>query len=408
MTRISTLQLNSLSVGSALAVQTQFAQAETQQASGLVASDFGTLGGGATSEMLNLQDGIAQAQTWASDAQTVGSRTQGMYTSIGNIVNSVTALQTKISAATSTADNSDLYAAVRSLQDTMASQMNAQVAGNYLFAGSKTSVPPINLSQYPSSAGSDVNTPDTSYYAGDTNVLSVRISPQQSVSYGVTADNQAFEEAMRATQAVLGAYSGTATTSVAGSLTEASPTTAIASSFPFGSFTINGGTAPVAVTVGAGNSLQDIADQINSQTGTGVTATVEGSGSSYMLKITNATTAALSFVDGGAGTVGGLGLSDATFAQSQQNTLKAALGLSTTAIQDLSNLQETVGASSSQLSNAHDQQTTYVTYLQTSLSSVKDVDTAQTAAKVSQYQTQLQASYLAVAQISKVNLAQYL
>jgi flagellar hook-associated protein 3 FlgL len=77
-------------------------------------------------------------------------------------------------------------------------------------------------------------------------------------------------------------------------------------------------------------------------------------------------------------------------------------------VTNLSNTEEAVGVSSAQLKSSAQQQTTYVTYLQTSLSSVKDVDTAQAAAKVSQYQTQLQASYLAVAQISKVNLTQYL
>ncbi len=130
MTRISTLQMNSLALGSALNVQTQYAQAEMQQASGLVASDFGSLGGASTGTMLNLQDGIAESQTWASNAGTVGTRTQGMYTAIGNVVGTINTLQTKISAAISSPDNSNLLSAVQTLQQTMVSQMNVQQAGS--------------------------------------------------------------------------------------------------------------------------------------------------------------------------------------------------------------------------------------------------------------------------------------
>ncbi|HXP96158.1 MAG TPA: flagellin, partial [Telmatospirillum sp.] len=103
-----------------------------------------------------------------------------------------------------------------------------------------------------------------------------------------------------------------------------------------------------------------------------------------------------------------LGLSSVTNTASLQSTLKSALGVATSAVTDLANQQETVGVVSKELTDAQQQQTTYVTYLQNSLSGVKDVDTAQTAAKVSQYQTQLQASYLAVAQLSKIHLTNYL
>jgi flagellin-like hook-associated protein FlgL len=54
------------------------------------------------------------------------------------------------------------------------------------------------------------------------------------------------------------------------------------------------------------------------------------------------------------------------------------------------------------------QQSTFVTYLTNALSDVKDVNTGQVAAQVSEYQTQLQASYLAVASVTKLSLAQFL
>ncbi len=398
MTRISTLQLNSLTLGSALSVETQYAQAETKQASGLVASDFGSLGGAASSEMLNLQDGIAQAQTWASNATTVGSRTQAMYTSLGNMTSTMSTLESKISAATSTADNSNLVAAVQELQKTLVTQMNAQQAGSYLFAGSNVGLAPVDLSSYPSSTFS-VSGTDTSYYTGDDNIQSVRISQQQTVDYGVTADSAGFEEAMRATQAVIQAAGSTIAT---GTATQTSQTAAAGLA---GTVAING-VGPIAVAVT--DSLQDIATNINAAGSGGIVASVVNVGSTstpaYALQISSGSASSdLNITDGA-----GLGLTSTTYATSLQTGLKAALGVATSAVTDLANLQASVAAKSSELSSAHDQQTTYVTYLQTSLSGVKNVDTAQVAAQVSQYQTQLQASYLAVAQITKVNLAQYL
>lgn len=401
MTRISTLQLNSLTLGSALGVETQYAQAETKQASGLVATDFGSLGGAGASEMLNLQDGIAQAQTWASNATTVGSRTQAMYTSLGNMTSTLSTLESKISAASSTTDNSNLLSAIQELQKTLVTQMNTQQAGSYLFAGTNVGQAPVSLNSYPASPFSP-SASDTSYYTGDNNIQSVRISQQQTVSYGVAANSSGFEEALRASQTVIQA---TATTLTNATLTS---TNAASSTVGAGSFSINGGGT---VTVAAGDSLQTIAASINGAAGaTGVSAAVVNTGGTYTLQVSSGSSAALSFTSLSGTSLTDLGLSNATTttAAALQTALKAALGTATSAVTDLANLQASVAAKSSELSSAHDQQTTYVTYLQNSLSGVKDVDTAQVAAQVSQYQTQLQASYLAVAQISKVNLAQYL
>ena len=398
MTRVSTLQMNAMTVGSALSVQAQYVQAETQEASGLVASDFATLGGANSSEMLNLEDGIAQSQTWASDATTVGTRTQGMYTALGNMTTTLTSLETTISSATSSADTSTLYSAAKEIQNTLVTEMNTQQAGSYVFAGSNTGTAPVNLSSYQTSAyygGSGTGT-CYNYYTGNSDVQSVRVSSQQTVNYGVTAASPGFEEALRASQLVIDTASGTVTS---GTQTSTDPTLAAGTS---GTLTING----TAVTVTATQSLNTIAANINaaSTAANPISAKVVYTGSAYKLQVSSGSTSSdLTITD-----TTSLGLSSTTYKTSLQANLKSALGVATSAVTNLSNTEEAVGVSSAQLKSSAQQQTTYVTYLQTSLSSVKDVDTAQAAAKVSQYQTQLQASYLAVAQISKVNLTQYL
>ncbi len=53
-----------------------------------------------------------------------------------------------------------------------------------------------DVSTFATGAGS-LTAPDTSYYQGNDDIASVRVSGDQTVAYGVTADNPAFEQVMR-------------------------------------------------------------------------------------------------------------------------------------------------------------------------------------------------------------------
>jgi flagellar hook-associated protein 3 FlgL len=65
-----------------------------------------------------------------------------------------------------------------------------------VFGGARTSTAAVDLSTFATGPGS-LTTPDTSYYKGDGEIASVRVAADQSVSYGVTADNPALEQIMR-------------------------------------------------------------------------------------------------------------------------------------------------------------------------------------------------------------------
>ena len=134
-TTISTWELNKLTVSSALNVQSQLGQAEVQESSGLVAQDFGTLGGSNATETLNLESQIAQAQSWSADATTVGNTTQPMYSAIGSMATIVSNLQSQISGALASPTPSSIVPQVQTLMTTLAGEMNTQVAGQYVFAG---------------------------------------------------------------------------------------------------------------------------------------------------------------------------------------------------------------------------------------------------------------------------------
>ena len=81
------------------------------------------------------------------------------------------------------------------------SLLNTQHEDRYLFAGSQTNNPAVDLSAaaYTPQAGlPGVFTADFDYYQGDTLQLAVRSAETFETSYGITADEPAFEELLRA------------------------------------------------------------------------------------------------------------------------------------------------------------------------------------------------------------------
>src|SRR5579859_5259028 len=397
---VSTNNLYTSTVGDALGVQQQWSTAETQQASGLKAQDFGTLGGGDTRETLNLETDIAQATSWSTVAKNVGTTTQAMFTAVGTMQSVVNKAQVLISTAMSSPNNTDLVGQAQSIMSTLLTQVNQQVGGVYLFSGGNTSVAPVNLAHYPTLNAStnayDPSAADTGYYTGDNHIQAVQVNLQQTISYGVTANNPAIEEAIRAVQSVI----------QSAQVSSSSTTTA---TDPNATGTVSGGTLTINgqnFNITAGDSLNQAAQEINSQAkGSGVSASVQiDTAGNYHLVVANGQ-AAMTINDSS-----GLGLASAAAPSQGQltNSLQAALTTTNKAVSDLGNLQESISNTSNTLSNAQQTQTSFVTYLQNSLSGVKDVDTAQAAAQVQQFQTQLQASFLAVSTLTKLSLASFL
>ena len=407
---VSTNNLYQSTIGDALNVQSQWSVAETQQASGLKAQDFGTLGGSDSRETLNLETDIAQASNWSDIAQSTGTTTQAMYTAVGTMQTDVNKLQTLISTAMSAPNNSDLLGQAQSIMATLMTQVNQQVGGDYLFAGGNTSVAPVSLANYPTlDATTNAYNPsnsDTGYYTGDNSIQSVQVNLQQTVSYGVLASNPAMEEALRSVQSVIEAAQAS-TASTNGSGTPITSTSAAANAA--GALTVNGTTYNLT----SGQSLTQIAQTINANPASGVAAqvvpddtasTATPPGPYYHLRLTSST-GTLTVDD-----QSGLGLQSASALSGSALTdsLQSSLTIANKAVSDLGSLQEDISNTSNTLSGAQTTQSSFVTYLTNSLSSVKDVDTAQAAAQVQQYQTQLQASFLAVSTLTKLSLATFL
>jgi flagellar hook-associated protein 3 FlgL len=197
---ISTYGLFNSVLNSAKSVQRQEAEASLQESTGLVGTSFEDYGS-QTLQLLNLQNETTQAQSWNDNTTVASNRSQATYSAIGDMITQLTSLKTAIGSAMSGTTDETLTSEGQSALQDIAGSVNTQLSGQYLFAGSQSDEPPVDLTTYQTTTAS-ATTPDTSYYQGDSQLSSVRISASTTVSYGVTGDNSAIEEALRVAKMV--------------------------------------------------------------------------------------------------------------------------------------------------------------------------------------------------------------
>ncbi len=207
--RVATFGSIDQMVNAALRTQATMNNEQAEESSGLVSTDYGGLGSQA-GQVVNLQVSIAQAQSFASAATAGYDRASTMSSALTSMSDLLTTFRSDLTAATSTDGSStSLTETASQLLQQMASELNTQYEGEYVFAGSETGTEPVNISDPPYAAATANSSADTSYYQGDDAVTSVRVSGQQVISYGITADNTAFEQALRALNMVANASGST-------------------------------------------------------------------------------------------------------------------------------------------------------------------------------------------------------
>jgi flagellar hook-associated protein 3 FlgL len=195
--RVASFALSDQMVAGTLRTESTMANLQVQEASG-VKSEFLAGYGADTQQVINLQVSVTRAQSYIDAGTLADSKVQVMYSAVGTMTDIITKLRTQLSAATtgsSTATASAISSAQQMLQQ-MGSLLNSQYNGEFVFGGARTSTAPADLSTFATGAGS-LTTADTSYYKGDGEIASVRVAADQTVSYGVTADNPAFEQIVR-------------------------------------------------------------------------------------------------------------------------------------------------------------------------------------------------------------------
>lgn len=146
---------------------------------------------------------VSQQQGFINTINTVSTSMQTMAQSLQQILSQVQGFESTLANDAYNQAQPTIQAQAQTLLTQVAGYLNTQGVSGYLFGGTNTSTPPVDLTNLPQGAAATLTTavggPPSSngYYTGGANIPPVQIDTQVSVNYGVTADNPAFEQIIR-------------------------------------------------------------------------------------------------------------------------------------------------------------------------------------------------------------------
>jgi flagellar hook-associated protein 3 FlgL len=199
ISRVATFAMSEQMINSAMRAQSTMANEQLQEASGQISPDYGGLGS-TSQQVINLQVSVTRSQSYIDGSTSANSKVQVMDSAVTSVTDVLTQLRSLLTGASdsATTNAASVTQSAQQMMQEFSSLLNTQYAGEYVFGGSRTTAPPVDVSSAAYPAMTSPSSASTSYYQGDDQAASVRVSDTESVSYGVTADNPAFEQGLRA------------------------------------------------------------------------------------------------------------------------------------------------------------------------------------------------------------------
>ncbi|GAB4224262.1 MAG: flagellin [Kiloniellaceae bacterium] len=202
MFRVADFAQHQLTLSYTMRTQSSVAERQIEIASGKRAQQYSTVSSDA-SQLVNIERAVARTEQFNRNIDQALTRLGIMESSTAILVERATEVLAIMSSAISGENINDVpleeFAATFLAE--AESLLNTQHEDRYLFAGSQTNNPAVDLTDvaYTPQAGlPGVFTADFDYYQGDTLQLAVRADETYETTYGITADEPAFEEMLRA------------------------------------------------------------------------------------------------------------------------------------------------------------------------------------------------------------------
>lgn len=200
MERVATYSHQNQLVQYMMRTQSKVAAAQVEAASGLKSTDYKGIADD-SGRLVNLESQYRRSERYVDEGEVVNGRIQTMYDAVDGMSDLIARLQSLTASLQGSAATAaeGVQEEMSGLMQEFAGLMNTQMDGRYLFAGAKTDTQPVTLdsatytpiTSVPSSA-------DTSYYQGDDGVAYFQASDEVVIEYGITANDPAFEQALRA------------------------------------------------------------------------------------------------------------------------------------------------------------------------------------------------------------------
>ncbi|MBN8530424.1 MAG: hypothetical protein J0L97_00980 [Alphaproteobacteria bacterium] len=176
---------------------------QTQISSGNKASTFEGLNG-QVELFTGLQTKVNRADTYVRNNSQVISRLNTMDASLTSLQElTTTFIGLTVGEISPSEGVTNIVAQVENMLATVSSLLNNDLEGRYLFAGSKTDTRPVPTDLLALNTGAPSQTPNDAYYRGDDVKLSTKGSDSLDITYGITANDSAFQELIAAMYTVI-------------------------------------------------------------------------------------------------------------------------------------------------------------------------------------------------------------
>ncbi|PIR37312.1 MAG: hypothetical protein COV35_09450 [Alphaproteobacteria bacterium CG11_big_fil_rev_8_21_14_0_20_39_49] len=176
--------------------QQELQKASIQSATGNRYEDFqGYASEGTVERYISLDSSIKATDTYIKSNEIIQARTQTIEQSLEQMIAVASDVIGSISQRNNGASGENLPVDVitDSYFQSIESILNTRYDGIYLFAGTKTDTKPV-VNANSSNVDSTTLVTNASYYQGNSAIASVNISQSEVLSYGVTANDPAFQE----------------------------------------------------------------------------------------------------------------------------------------------------------------------------------------------------------------------
>jgi len=197
--RVATASMNDRMLKASMNTQARMMEMQLQQATGEKSGNYAGLGGTART-VIDMEVSMTRTETYRLAGETALGRVNAMHEQMDTVTQIISDFYKAVTAMRSTSGTEQTFPTLIQeavgLRDHLANNvLNFQHQGRYLFGGSATLDRPIDLSGY---ALGDPSVPNTDYYQGDDFIAQAQVSQDHTVVYGVTANDPAFEQAIRA------------------------------------------------------------------------------------------------------------------------------------------------------------------------------------------------------------------
>ncbi|MBI1326394.1 MAG: hypothetical protein GC136_02005 [Alphaproteobacteria bacterium] len=201
--RIATFPFQATLISENARIQQNLAKTQLQISSGLRSDNYKGIGS-SSQLLLSYETQYSKLKSYTDNINVGISRLESMFSVLGNMNGTIQQFLGGLSAAMSgLSSTADLQALAQIGQEAVVSLLNSNIGGRYLFGGSIINHPPVDLTDPGYIAQTPPSVADTTYYQGDNIVESIQLDDNFVVSYGIQADNTAFEQILRGYNLIL-------------------------------------------------------------------------------------------------------------------------------------------------------------------------------------------------------------